>query len=194
MIVCWGYVFMSERQGFIMFQKNIKSWRTQNKGVVVIEFALVGLPFIIMLIGFIEVCLFFSSAVSLEGATNDAARMIRTGQVQAAGDPVQVFQNELCSQVNGLINCSSLQYQVIPIAGNSFANAALLAPQFDASGNLMNQSFNPGASSGDILVRVVYPYVFLTPFLGKIIMGGAATQATLMSTIVIQNEPYKFGN
>ena len=172
----------------------IKGWLIEEDATAAIEFALVGLPFIIMLIGFIEVCLFFSSAVSLEGATNDAARMIRTGQVQAAGDPVKVFQNELCAQVSGLINCAGLQYQVIPIAGNSFSNVAALSPQFDANGNLINQTFNPGQSNGDVLVRVVYQYVFLTPLLGKIITGGAATQGLLMSTIVIQNEPYKFGD
>ena len=172
----------------------IKNWFIRDDGTVATEFALVGLPFIIMLIGFVEVCLFFSSAVSLEGATNDAARMIRTGQVQAAGDPVTVFQNTLCNAVSGLINCGGLQYQVIPIAGNSFGNAAALAPQFDANGNLINQTFDPGTSSGDVLIRVVYQYVFLTPFLGRIMTGGAADQAMLMSTIIIQNEPYKFGN
>lgn len=172
---------------------SLKRWFAEDRGVAAIEFALVGLPFIIMLVGIIEVCLFFSSAVSLEGAANDAARMIRTGQVQASGNPIQLFKDEMCNQVSGLITCAGLQYQVLPIANNSFANAAAIAPQFDAAGNLMNQGFNPGTSSQDVLVRVVYRYVFLTPFLGKIITGGKATQATLMSTIIIKNEPYQFG-
>ena len=171
----------------------IKSWLIKDDAVAAIEFALVGLPFIIMLVGMVEVCLFFSTAVSLEGATQDAARLIRTGQVQATGNPLQTFQNQMCQQVSGLVDCAGLQYQVLPIAGNSFANAAAMTPQFDAQGNLLNQGFDPGTSSQDILVRVVYQYVFLTPFMGRIMTGGAATQAMLMSTIVIQNEPYKFG-
>jgi len=172
----------------------IKRWIVEDDGVAAIEFALVGLPFIIMLVGFIEVCLFFSSAVSLEGAANDAARMIRTGQVQAAGDPVQAFQNELCNQVSNLINCAGIQYEVTPIPNNSFSDVSQLQPKFDKNGNLIIPPFDTGTSSGDVLVRVVYQYVFLTPFLGRIITGGAATQAMLMSTIIIQNEPYKFGN
>ncbi len=173
--------------------KTFKRWYINDNGVAAIEFALVGLPFIIMMVGMIEVCLFFSSAVSLEGAASDAARMIRTGQVQASGNPVQVFEDELCQQVSGLITCAGLQYQVIPIANNQFTNAQAMAPQFDAQGNLLNQGFNPGQSSQDVLIRIVYPYVFLTPFLGRIMTGGAAEQAVLMSTIVIKNEPYTFG-
>jgi Flp pilus assembly protein TadG len=172
----------------------IKSWFIRDDAVAAIEFALAGLPFIIMLVGIVEVCLFFSTAVSMEGATQDAARLIRTGQVQASGNPLQTFEDEMCQQVSGLVNCAGLQYQILPITGNSFSNAETMTPQFDAQGNLLNQGFNPGVSSQDVLVRVVYQYVFLTPFLGRMMTGGAATQALLMSTIVIQNEPYEFGN
>ena len=172
--------------------RKLKSWFTNSEASVAIEFAMVGFPFIIMLIGTVEVCLFFSTAVSLEGATQNAARLIRTGQVQASGNPVQTFENEMCQQVDGLINCSTLQYQVVPIASNNFSNAESMTPQFDSNGNLENQGFNPGVSSQDVLVRVVYQYTFMTPGLGSIISGGNGTSSTLVSTIVIQNEPYTF--
>lgn len=171
----------------------IRHWHSCNKGTAAIEFAMVGLPFIIMLVGMIEISLFFSSAVSLEGAANDAARLIRTGQVQASGDPEKLFEDQLCKQVTGLITCSDIQYQVIPVADNQFSNATAMQAEFDADGNLMNQGFDPGESSEAVLIRVIYHYPFLTPFLGRIITGGKATQALLMSTIVIKNEPYKFG-
>jgi Flp pilus assembly protein TadG len=172
--------------------RKLKSWFTNSDATVAIEFAMVGLPFIIMLIGIVEVCLFFSTAVSLEGATQEAARMIRTGQVQTSGNPIQTFENEMCQQISTLVNCATLQYQVVPIANNSFSNAQNMTPQFDASGNLQNQGFDPGVSSQDVLVRVVYQYTFMTPLLGNILSGGSGASSTLISTIVIQNEPYTF--
>ena len=171
----------------------MKSWFIKDDATAAIEFALVGFPFMVMLIGIVEACLFFSTAVSLEGATQDAARLIRTGQVQAAANPIQTFESQMCQQISGLVSCGALQYQVLPIDDNNFANAAGMTPEFDEEGNLLNQGFDPGSSNQDVLIRVVYQYVFLTPFMGRIMTGGQATQALLMSTIVIKNEPYKFG-
>lgn len=171
----------------------IKKWFLRDDASVAIEFAMVGLPFIIMLIGMVEACLYFSTAISLEGATQSAARLIRTGQVQATNSPIDTFKAQMHSQVSSLINSDELQYQVLPIADNTFQNAADMSPQFDQDGNLMNQTFVPGISSQDVLVRVVYRYKFMTPLLGSLISGNANATATLVSSIVIQNEPYTFG-
>ncbi|MBU6475865.1 MAG: pilus assembly protein [Alphaproteobacteria bacterium] len=177
-----------------MLSRAVKGYARSEKATAAIEFALVGLPFIIMLVGFVEICLFFAAAMTLEGGAEDAARMIRTGQVQSSGNPLQTFETEMCNQVSSLLNCGNLQYEVIPITDNAFSNAANMTPQFDQNGNLENQGFDPGNSNDDVLVRVVYRYTFLTPFLGNIITGSASSQATLISTIYIKNEPYVFGN
>jgi len=181
----------------------IKNWFIRDDATAAVEFALVGFPFIIMLVGIVEMCLFFSTGVSLEGATQTAARMIRTGQIQALGTQaaeLTAFENAVCSQVNQLVNCTwgpgGLQAQVLTIAGNDFANAAAMTPQYDAQGNLLNSgaaNFQAGASNQDVLIRVVYQYTFLTPLLGNIITGSLASKAMLMSTVVIENEPYQFG-
>ena len=171
----------------------IKSWFIRDDASAAAEFTLVGMPFIIMLIGIVEVCLFFSTAVNLEGATQAAARLIRTGQAQTSGNPLQMFQTEMCDMVSSLISCNSLQYQVLPITNNNFSNAEAMTPAYDGNGNLLNQGFDPGISSQDVLVRVVYQYTFLTPLLGNIITGGTSSQAVLTSTILIENEPYQFG-
>ncbi|MFH1158634.1 MAG: TadE/TadG family type IV pilus assembly protein [Pseudomonadota bacterium] len=176
-----------------MFNR-IKSWFIKDKGTAAIEFALVGLPFIVMLIGIVEVSLYFASGVVLEGAANDAARMIRTGQVQAAADPLQTFTDKLCDRVGLLISCINLQYEVLAVPDNSFASAAALTPTFDEDGDLVSGGFTPSGSSDAVLVRIVYRYEFLTPLLGGMMSRDPTTNlATLMSTVVLRNEPYAFG-
>lgn len=173
----------------------IKRWLGDEKGAAAIEFALVGLPFILMLVGTIECTLFFATGVVLEGASADAARMIRTGQVQNSSNPLQTFEDTLCDRVGLLINCIDLQYEVIPVPQNSFSNASALTPTFDSDGDLVSHGFSPGGSSDDVLVRIVYRYEFLTPFLGSVMSSDpSSNMSTLMSTVVIKNEPYKFGS
>jgi len=177
-----------------MFSR-IRGWLVKDTGSAAVEFALVGLPFITMLVGIVEMTLFFATGVVLEGAAADAARMIRTGQVQVSTDPVTTFENALCDNVGMLISCDDLEYEVLTVPNDSFSNAESMAPKFDADGNLISGGFTPGGSSDDVLVRVVYQYQFLIPFMGTL-AGGSVTSnhGTLMSTLVIKNEPYKFGD
>jgi len=68
----------------------------------------------------------YSSASLLEGATNSAARMIRTGQIQqsASADPEQLFRDEICDYARVLIRCSDVEIEVLPM--NSFSDVATM--------------------------------------------------------------------
>lgn len=169
-------------------------WRGNDRGAAAIEFSVLAVPFIILLTGIVETTLFFATGVVLEGATNSAARTIRTGQVQAAANPVNEFEDVLCGQVSLMISCQNLQYEVMTIPDNSFLNVAALGPVFDEDGNLVPRGFSTGGSSDAVLVRVVYRHEFLTPLLGSIMTDDPDVPLmTLMSTVVIRNEPYRFG-
>ena len=100
-----------------------------------------------MLMGIVETSLFFATGFIMEGAAGDAARLIRTGQVQSAADPVKAFETALCQKMSILTNCLNLKYEVIPIPENSFINAQDLKPQFDEDGILISQGFDPGGAS-----------------------------------------------
>lgn len=172
----------------------IRNWLVREEGAAAVEFALVGVPFFMMLVGTVELTLYFSTGIVMEGAAGEAARMIRTGQVQNSSNPVQTFEDALCDGVKTVINCLNLQYEVVPVPQNSFSNAAAMQPTFDEEGDLVSQGFDPGTASQDVLVRVFYRYNFLTPFMGSVLSGDpSSNEAQIMSTVVIKNEPYKFG-
>ena len=59
-----------------------------QKGATAIEFAFVALPFFMLMIGILELGMYYASATVMEGATVQAARIIRTGQAQESGDPL----------------------------------------------------------------------------------------------------------
>jgi len=169
-------------------------WLKDRHAAVAVEFSFVFIPFLIMFVGVIEVGLFFGTAVVLEGASTDAARLIRTGQIQDAADPVAAFEQQLCDTTSLLISCADIQYEVIDVPDNSFISAETNAPTFDEDGNLVSSGFDPGGAEDVIIIRVVYRYEFLTPLLGELMESSAGTNSSvLMSSVVLMNEPYEFG-
>ncbi len=170
----------------------IRQWLRKTEGTTAIEFSLLAIPFFVLTLGIIELSIMYASASLLEGATNSAARLIRTGQIQQSqeGDPEDLFREAMCNYATVLINCEEVSIEAIRM--DSFTDFDTYQPQFDEDGNLIPQGFNAGGSSDRVLIRVAYRYTLITPFVGHI-LGGATGSMLFMSTIVLQTEPYDFG-
>ena len=166
--------------------------RRDESGVVALEFALIALPFFMLVIGLLEVSLMYASAVALEGGTVASARGIRTGEVQQAADPELAFRTTLCDKVSALIPCESLQYEVIHPPGNTFDDAEGMPPEFDEDGALQSQGFDAGGISDVVVIRTSYRYHFITPFLSPLLSAASDAGVTMMSTITLRTEPYDF--
>lgn len=174
--------------------KTLYNLRREQDGVVAVEFALLAIPLFLLILGIIETALFFAAGAVLEGASADAARLIRTGQVQTSGNPEDTYYDELCEMVGVMIDCADLQYEVIHVEPNSFAGAEGNTPTFDENGDLVPSGFDAGDSNDVILIRTVYRYEFLTPYLGALMTGDSETNwIRHMSTVVLKAEPYNFG-
>lgn len=162
-----------------------------QKGVTAIEFGFVALPFFMLVIGIMELGLYYTAATVIEGGTVQAARIIRTGQAQESGDPLDTFLTELCSKVDQVLDCADLQYEVVNPGGTNFAGAAGVQPSFDGDGNLDSGGFDPGGANEVVIIRVAYRFPFATPWLGNL-LGGADASVLIMSTATVRNEPYEF--
>lgn len=169
-----------------------RSWFKGEEGATAVEFAIVGIPFIFLLIGLIEVSLMYTANSLLQDATSQAARLIRTGQVQqAAADPEGMFSDELCRVASVFLNCAGIEYEVVALPGG-FGEADDTAPVFDGAGNFESRGFSPGGVNDVVLIRTVYHYPLMTPILGSIMADSAGQTKLMVSTIVLQTEPYEF--
>lgn len=177
------------KSNIIMMFRWVHKWVKQDKGATAVEFSLVAVPFIFLLIGTIEMSLMFAASANIHSATNDASRMIRTGQAQQSGsDAEDVFANKLCEGVRILLDCSKLQYEVIAMTNfDAFEN---YAASYDDDGNLETQGFNPGGSSDVVLIRVSYRYPLMLPVVGNALSDGPNMTKHLLATVVLQTEPY----
>jgi Flp pilus assembly protein TadG len=161
------------------------------KGVIAVEFSMVALPFILLMVGTLEMAIMFASQSLLDGATANASRLIRTGQLQGGGDPQADFELAVCTVAQALMNCNDLQYQVISV--DNFEDADNLPDaDFDADGNLTDTTFDPGNENDVVLVRVSYTYDIATPMFQPLLTNMGNDKRIIMSTVVLQNEPYQW--
>lgn len=172
--------------------KFVKRWFKDTEGATAVEFSMVGIPFILMIVGIIEMAMMFTAQSLLQESTFSAARLIRTGQLQQAtggGDPQDAFRTAVCSFAELLIPCADIQFQVQQVP--SFADADDMPPLFDADGNMQNTGFDPGEENDVVLIRVVYNYPIITPLMQPVLTNTNGASRRMISTIVLQTEPYK---
>ncbi len=159
-------------------------------GAAAIEFALVGSTFMMMLLAAFELGFMLFVQAVLDNAARDAARLIRTGQVQMSSNPTSTFSTLLCSEVGSLIGCGNLIYQAKAFNDWTSAQTSVNTPASrDSTGKFVSSGFSPGTPGQILVVTVTYNYPFFTPWIGGLI-GGSTSTALLMSTVVFQNEPY----
>jgi hypothetical protein len=150
------------------------------------------MPFIFLLLATLEIAMMFATASLLEGGTSMTARLIRTGQIQQSGaaDPEAMFRERLCDLAQTMVVCDEVQIEVMPMA--SFFDFDTMGAQFDEDGNMVSRGFDAGGSDDAILIRVAYRYTMMTPLIGAL-LAGPDDSTLFMSTIVLQTEPYDFG-
>jgi len=169
-----------------------KRFAKGRRGAAAVEFALVSIPFFALLFGIIEVGLIYFVATTLEAATNEAAREIRTGQLQSQGTPVTAttFKTLVCNQLSWLgSNCTSNLFVQVQTY-STFATITQPTPITNGQINQNNLTFSMGGPGDIVLVQAFYEWTVLAPALDNIGTPLSGGKMLLTSTAVFRNEPY----
>ncbi len=163
-----------------------------RRGAAAVEFALVSIPFLALLFGIVEVGLIYFVSTTVEAATNDAARDIRTGQLQGQAIPETAagFKTLVCNKLAWLGgNCSNnLTVQVQTFS--SFQAVTQPSPIVNGQINQNNLAFSMGGPGDIVLVQTFYQWTVLAPALDRIGTPLNGGKMLLTSTSVFRNEPY----
>lgn len=172
----------------------MRKFGSDDRGITAVEFGFMAIPFAYLMIGMAEMAFMFTAGTILQGGSEDAARLIRTGQAQESGDPESMFEDLLCDKVETFIDCNELQYEVIEIEEDNFSaiEAGYYDSEFDDDGNLQGRGFSPGQQNSVVLVRVAYLYQIVTPLFGQFMSNYPGNHKLFVSTVIMQNEPYDF--
>ncbi len=194
----WSLHMSSPRQSGSSVQalhRVLRRWRRDQQGTTAVEFAIVGVPFLMMCFGVITVGLHFLTTYSLENAVERAGRLIRTGQAQTSMMSADQFKQQVCVNAASYIDCTSK----LKVHVQSWADFGSITPKacLDASGNMAgsgNGGDPVGNSSGGasrvVLITACYEWELAArlPFLrlGKMNNGSALIQAAT----TFRTEPY----
>ena len=93
----------------------VARWQAEQSVATAIEFGMVALPFVCLLFGIFSVCRCFFTTFTLENAVWQAARAIRTGQVQQSqgdytvatpnDDRKKLFKKAMCAKAPSFFDC-----------------------------------------------------------------------------------------
>lgn len=171
--------------------KSTKRFRKDRRGVAAIEMALVAWPFLAIMFAILEQGLVFFAEFSLEHNVAQAARQIRTGEVQELSITGAQFKTDLvCPSLAGMLTCSKLSVDV-----RTFATFADIAGALDdpVDGNNDFQPVNnwqPGTDLSVMVVRAFYEWEMITPAVFTQMGTLANGNRLLAASMTFRNEPF----
>jgi len=159
-----------------------------KNGNALIEFALIGPPFVALLMAILETALIFLAQQFLQSATTQTSRLIMTGQAQTQAMTAAQFQQAVCANGVALFTCAGLYVNVQKFS--SFGGVSMLNPLSGGNFNAASMKFSTGSPGDIMLVQVFYQWpVYLAP-LGFDISNMKGNMRLLVGTAVFRNEPY----
>ena len=168
-----------------------KNWANDNSGVAAVEFALIAVPFFILLFGLIEISLIFIVTTTLEHGLTEASRQIRTGAFQQnPSSTAATFKQDICDELFNLLDCPG--GLVLDVTTFSSFVGTSQPSRIDSSGNFdnSNQQFTTGSRNDIVLIRAFYEWELITPVLSAPLSNLSNGNRLIEAGIAFRNEPF----
>lgn len=191
----------------------IKSFKRDDSGVTMIEFAMVGLPFLMLLLSTFGYGIYLFDAIMLDSAAENVSRQVRTGEANqrkdADGNPSPLtaseFKDAVCEEAGVALDCENITVHV-----QSSPDWSDITPQecLDESG--VQATGSPGTNgddgdadkdsplsnlageAGDVYMLTLCYEAKIGSFLPFLNLGQMANgSAVLQSTVTFRTEPYQ---
>jgi Flp pilus assembly protein TadG len=169
----------------------VKRFRLARRGAAAVEFAMLALPFFGLICGIIEIGMIYVVATTLEDATNNAARQIRTGQLQSSGNNTAVgFVGLICGNLGWLGTSCTSNLNVDVRTFNSFSSVTAPQPVQNGQFKTSSLSFSTGGPGDIVVVRSYYQWALFTPMMNQALDTLAGGKTLITSAATFRNEPY----
>lgn len=181
-----------------------KFWKRED-GTTAIEFALIMPALVVIIMGSIELSLFFFVQTALEGATFSVSRLGKTGFVADGYTREETIKNKLDDWLGFFLDTEQLKIEAETY--DDFSSVGAPEPFIDANKNGtrddgenytdvngngqydLDQGVVSNGNAGDVVVYTVsYPWSLLTPFLAGSL--GKDGVVEVQSRFVVKNEPF----
>jgi Flp pilus assembly protein TadG len=170
----------------------MRRFARDERGVTVIEFGILALPFFTIIFAIIQTAMLFMATQVLDSALEDASRRVRTGEAQSYS--LTDFRTLLCDSTFNLLDCS--QIKINSKAITDFSTVDNTVPQSCNSSSCTWTTNWEGFDSGSGSCRAVmqvsayyrYPLLIVLPYFN---LKNQPDNYRLISAIrVFRNEPF----
>lgn len=170
--------------------RGIRRFGRNENGATAVEFAVIALPFFALLYGILQVSLLYMAQEVLETGVYEAARLVRTGQVQAGGMDEDDIRKAICGNTSGLVpDCED--DLVLDVRSFRTFQAVSLPPPLDSKGELNEStSFSPGAGGEVVIFRAFYAYSLPIPDGVTGLANMSDGRRLLAASASFRNEPF----
>jgi len=163
--------------------------RAGRAGTTAVEFAVLGVPFLMFFLFLFEVGLDFYMQTALDYVVAEVSRRVQTGAGQSAASAAAFQSQYVCPVAAGLLNCNSLTIGVQPVT-TDFYTQQLTVP---ATGGVLNTSgytYCAGTPGELMLVQAVYVSPSIVGMLvpGMSVISGSARVRVTTSSMGFVNE------
>lgn len=159
-----------------------------RRGAVAMEFAIVSIPFFLLLFAILEMALMFFVGQVLDTATVSASRLIRTGEAKAQSLTQDQFKAKICDGMVGLVDCNSRLY--VDVQSYSTFGAYSPTSPLDKDGNITSTKYTNGNKSEIVVVRSFYAWPILFDLLARSTTRLASGDQLLGAVVAFQTEPF----
>lgn len=162
-----------------------------SDGAAAVEFAMVALPLFAIIFASLQAALVLLAEQELNYATDEAARLVMTGQVSStsgqSGYLTQAqFTQKVCSFLPALFNCSNIMVNMQ--SASSFSSMSTSAPSYTTI-QQNKWAYSTGSPNTTMILQVMYEW----PVFGSLMNFNLANLGNgtrlLMATSAFKNEP-----
>ncbi|PHR93755.1 MAG: hypothetical protein COA69_03755 [Robiginitomaculum sp.] len=180
-----------------------RTFLTDETGTTAIEFAILGIPFLALLFGIIELALIFFISATTQHALETVARQIRTGEFQSASDTADAFKTGICTAMAGAGSCSKIRVDVVSSSTGKFSALSLPESPVACTGTpaeieacesqppaMPADSYASTASGDVVIVRVQYFHRLVLPSEITRLSNASGNTHIITHTTAFKNEPF----
>ena len=186
-------------------------FRNCRDGAAALEFALLAVPFLMLIFSTFETFLAFAGEQLMNDAVDTMSRKIRTGEITfGQGKPTDMTESEFreafCAEVAILRMCSGSEVDTpsklfLDVRRfSSFSDMPKDVPRVSGDGysdlDTSEFTFSPGGAESKNMLRAYYKWQVMTdlvrPYVSNLRPAGALlpTEFLIVSTAAFQNEKY----
>ncbi|MBK8455728.1 MAG: pilus assembly protein [Phyllobacteriaceae bacterium] len=172
--------------------KKARGFLADRRGAAAIEFAMLALPFVMLVMSVIETSISFTAQQVLANATDNLARQLRTGQLRPADATAAVVRSRICAELSVIVDSTCPDLYIDLQSYPTFAAAAAVRTKFTGDNDLDTTGFTvaPGGAETKNMLRVYYKWPVILDLMRKYLSNMKDGKTLLMSMTTWQNEPY----